>query len=146
MSLRQSLSLALNRKKIRGTVNLSYDYANSSYELNSDLSRRTYSWEMGSDARWTISPRLIIGADGTYRINGGYSIPIKNPILINAYVELFLFAKKDLSLQLRAYDLLDQQQSVNLLVTANSVTQQSSNRVGRYVLLTLKYSLSRFGG
>ncbi|AIM38133.1 hypothetical protein KO02_16700 [Sphingobacterium sp. ML3W] len=146
ISLRQSLSLALNRKKIRGAVNLSYDYANSSYELNSDLSRRTYSWDMGTDARWTISPRLIIGADGSYRINAGYSIPIKNPILINAYVELFLFAKKELSMKLHGYDLLDQQQSVNLLVTANSITQQTSNRVGRYVLLTLKYNLSRFGG
>lgn len=146
IALRQSLSLALNRKTIRGTVKLSYGHANSQYELNSDLSRRTYSWEMGTDARWTISPRLVIGADASYRINGGYSIPVRNPILINAYTELFLLPNKDFSLRLQGYDLLDQQQSVNLMLMDNSITQRTSSRIGRYVLLTAKYSLSRFGG
>lgn len=145
ITLRQSLSLALNKKTIRGNVNLSYGYANSLYDLNSYLSRRTYSWEMGTDARWTISTRLILGADGSYRINGGYSILIKNPILINAYMEFFLLPNKDFILRLQGYDLLNQQQSVNLLVMDNSITQRTSSRIGRFIQLTAKYNLSRFG-
>ncbi|MEN5232895.1 TonB-dependent receptor [Sphingobacterium faecium] len=145
ISLRQSLGVALNSKKIRGSVNLNYSCENIRYELNNDLNRRTYTWETSSNARWTISSRLAIGADASYRINGGYTIPIKNPIMLNASTELFLFANKELSLQLFAYDLLDQQQSIYMLVTPNSVTQRTQNRIGRYIQLTAQYNLSHFG-
>ncbi|MNY47677.1 hypothetical protein D3C86_1829630 [compost metagenome] len=65
--------------------------------------------------------------------------------MLNASAELFLLANKELSLQLFAYDLLDQQQSIQMLVTPNSVTQRTQNRIGRYIQLTAQYNLSRFG-
>lgn len=143
--LSQNLSLSLNKEKLRWTVNLNYYAANSTYELNNALRSHIYTWEVSSDARWTISPRWIVGADCSYRINGGYTVPIKNPLIMNAYTEFYLTSKKDLSLQLQGYDLLGQQQSVYLLATANSVTQRTFNPMGRYVQLTAKFNLSRFG-
>lgn len=142
----QNFSVALNKQKFRGTVNLNYYATKSTYELHAGLQSRIETWEMSSDVRWTVFHWLIVGADGNYRINSGYSVPIKNPILINASLELYLTKRKELSIQLQGYDLLDQQQAVNLLISPNSVTQRSFNRIGRYVLLTAKYSLSRFGG
>ncbi|MDH5825822.1 outer membrane beta-barrel protein [Sphingobacterium faecium] len=143
--LSQSLSLSLSKAKLRWTANLNYYDANSTYGFNNTLRSHTYTWEISSDARWTISPRWIVGVYGSYRINGGYTVPIKNPLIMNAYTELYLTAKKDLSLQLQGYDLLAQQQSVYLLATANSVTQRTFNPMGRYVQLTAKFNLSRFG-
>ncbi|UIR57390.1 TonB-dependent receptor family protein [Sphingobacterium sp. SRCM116780] len=144
--LSQNLSVVLNKTKFRGTLNLNYYITNSTYKLNHSLRSYTSTLEINSDARWTIFPSLIVGAGVNYRMNGGYRIPIKNPILINASVELFLTAKKELSIQLQGYDLLDQQQSVNLMISNNNITQQTFNRIGRYVLLIVKYNLSRFGG
>ncbi|WP_400261344.1 hypothetical protein ACFX5U_15630 [Sphingobacterium sp. SG20118] len=143
--LSQNLSFTLNREKLRWTANLNYYAAKSTYELNEAIRSHTYTWEMSSDARWTISPRWIVGADCSYRINGGYTVPIKNPLIMNAYAEIYLTVKKDLSLQLQGYDLLGQQQSVYLLATANSVTQRTFNPMGRYLQITVKFNLSRFG-
>jgi len=142
----QNLLVSCNKEKLRSTLNLNYYATKSTAGVNSVLKNHITTWEMSGNARWTIFPWLIVGADGSYRIDSGYSIPIKNPILINAFMELYLTKRKELSVQLQAYDLLDQQQDVALMVSSNAITQRSFNRIGRYALLTVKYSLSRFGG
>ena len=142
----QNLALSCNKEKLRSNLNFNYYATKSTAGLNSTLRNYITTWEMSSNARWTIFPWLIVGADGSYRINSGYSIPIKNPMLINAFMELYLTKRKELSVQLQAYDLLDQQQAVALMVSSNAVTQRSFNRIGRYALLAVKYDLSRFGG
>ncbi|MGA6118303.1 outer membrane beta-barrel protein [Sphingobacterium anhuiense] len=142
----QNLSVSFNKEKFQSTLNFNYYATKSTAGVNSVLQNRITTWEMSGNARWTISPWLIAGVDGNYRINKGYSIPIKNPILVNGFMELYLTKRKELSVQLQAYDLLDQQQAVALMVSSNAVTQRSFNRIGRYALLTVKYNLSRFGG
>ncbi|MFD2904865.1 outer membrane beta-barrel protein [Sphingobacterium anhuiense] len=142
----QHLSLSCNKEKLRSTLNFNYYATKSTAGVNSVLQNRIATWEISGHARWTIFPWLIAGGDGSYRINSGYSIPIKNPILVNAFMELYLTKRKELSVQVQVYDLLDQQQAVALMVSSNAVTQRSFNRIGRYALLTVKYNLSRFGG
>ncbi|MGJ1322840.1 outer membrane beta-barrel protein [Sphingobacterium faecium] len=142
----QNLALALNKRKINGATTINYYSTKSSYTGTSSLGNHISTLELSSNVRWTIFPQFVISADCNYRINSGYPIPIKNPVLINAYMELFLTKRKELSLQLQGYDLLDQQQSVNLLLGTNTITQRTTNRIGRYMLLTAKYNLSRFGG
>lgn len=142
----QNLSVSYNKEKLRSTLNFNYYATKSTAGVNSVLQNHITTWEMSGNARWTIFPWLILGADGNYRINSGYSIPIKNPILINAFMELYITKRREFNVQLQAYDLLDQQQAIALMVSSNAVTQRSFNRIVRYAMLTVKYNLSNFGG
>lgn len=145
-SLSQSIGLAVNSKKLSGTVAVYYARNANAYQLDSITRMTISSWDMSADINYTLSSRLRFGLSGSYRINQGYTVPINNPFLINVYGEWFVSARKDLSIELQAYDLLDQQQSVYQSVTANSISQRTMNRIGRYVTLGIKYDLSRFGG
>lgn len=142
----QNMGFDLNTKKFRGAVHVNYNVTQSRYELNVGLRSHIRTWEISGDTHWIISSVLTLSAEGNYRLNRGYTIPVKNTILLNVATELFLTARRELSLQLRGYDLLDQQQSINVQVTAQGVTQQTLNRIGRYGELSVKYNLSRFGG
>lgn len=146
VSWSQNLSVALNKERLHATADVNYYSTNSTYTLNRNLNSRIYTWNFSGGFSWTILPQLLLGTDCNYVINGGYRIPVNNPVLINASLELYLTPNKELSILLQGYDLLDQQQSVNLSIGTNSITQSRYNRIGRYVLLTAKYNLSRFGG
>ncbi|UZJ63241.1 hypothetical protein OKW96_12005 [Sphingobacterium sp. KU25419] len=136
----------LNKQKINGSASLNYYSTTSRYTGTGSLHNHVTTLEISSNARWIIFPQFVISADCNYRINSGYPIPIKNPVLINAYMELFLTKRKELSLKVQGYDLLDQQQSVSLLLGTNTITQKTTNRIGCYMLLTAKYNLSHFRG
>lgn len=101
--------------------------------------------DMSSNARWTILPSFITSADLYYRINKGYSIALKNPVILNVSVEFYLIARSELNILFQCNDLLDQQQSVNLVFNCNSIKQRRTNRIGRYVLLRLNITFPVLG-
>ncbi|WP_407428477.1 hypothetical protein [Arcticibacter sp.] len=136
--LSQNLSIALNKEKFRGTVNTNYHLTNTSFWLNQETEQSDFDSGMEQQCRWNILSNLILNTDCAYRINMAYRIPIRNPVLINAVIELFLTKRKAFSLQLSVFDLLDQHQFVNLLLNVSTVTKRTTNHICCYLLLIVQ--------
>jgi len=146
VSFSQDLGLTMNTKIVALNAGVNYSLGTNSYTLGSFEGSRISSMDFRGDVKFTFSALFKAGVDGSYRINRGYTIPVNNPVVINAFAEWYITKSKALSFSLWAYDLLDQQNAVGQIVTSNSITQRKMNRIGRYLMLSVKVNISRFGG
>ncbi|MCY7291603.1 MAG: outer membrane beta-barrel family protein, partial [Ferruginibacter sp.] len=90
---------------------------------------------------------FILSYDLEKTINSGYADNVvANPFIINATLEKQLLKKKNASLKLQAFDLLNENTNVNRTVTAFSVTDSRVNRLQRYFMLSFVFRFSKFDG
>jgi hypothetical protein len=98
------------------------------------------------DCNYTITRNLKINVNTAKTFNSGIQNSLsKNPFIVNVTLKQTLFKKKAGSIELQAFDLLNQSNSLIRTVTANSITDSRLNYVTRYFKLTLAVRLSKFG-
>ncbi|TWR30593.1 outer membrane beta-barrel protein [Mucilaginibacter pallidiroseus] len=80
--------------------------------------------------------------------NYGYasSVNIKNPNLVNVYVERRFLKDHRGTIRLAAYDLLNENTGFSTSTNGSIVTQSNVNRLGRYFLATFTFRLQKFSG
>jgi hypothetical protein len=105
--------------------------------LTLGLTGKNYFWK-----DWTLS------YDFTRTVNYGYdaSLDVKNPNILNAYVERRFLKDHRGTFRLSAFDLFNQNTGYTSVVNGNITTQSSVNRLGRYYLLTFTLRLQKFAG
>ena len=89
---------------------------------------------------------LSLNVNAAKRINNGYALNAINPLLIGAGVETLFLKNRIASLTLQANDLLNQGNTLNRVVTNNSVIDSKSTQVTRYVVMNFSMRLQNFGG
>ena len=106
----------------------------------------TFNNRAGGSVKWTIgSTGIEVGTEANYQWYNGYTTP-QNPQLVwNANVSVPLF-KRQATLSLRAYDLLDQAKNLQVAVTDNYYQETLNNTLGRYVMLSFTWRFGSFGG
>ncbi len=119
-----------------------YSLSKASYETRNN--REIHSIAPTFIGSVNITPNTIFGADLSKTFNSGYGPNInENPFIINAYVEQRFFKDQRASIRLQAFDMLDQQISLNRTVS-DIITDTRTNRLGRYFMFTLTYKLEKF--
>lgn len=105
--------------------------------LNLGVNGKNYFWK-----DWTLS------YDFTKQLNYGYdeSINVKNPNLLNAYVERRFLKDHRGTLRLSAFDLFNENTGFSTVTNGSIVTQTNTNRLGRYYLLSFTLRLQKFSG
>jgi hypothetical protein len=76
--------------------------------------------------------------------NYGYLVPVHNPSILNLYLERRFLKNNMATARLAAFDIFNQNTGYNTAITASTITQTSTNRLGRYYLLTITLRLQRF--
>ena len=106
----------------------------------------TFNNRAGGSVKWTIgSTGIEVGTEANYQWYNGYTTP-QNPQLVwNANVSVPLF-KRQATLSLRAYDLLDQAKNLQVAMTDNYYQETLNNTLGRYVMLSFTWRFGSFGG
>ncbi|MEB0263853.1 outer membrane beta-barrel protein [Mucilaginibacter sp. 10I4] len=101
------------------------------------LNGKNYVWK-----DWTIS------YDYTKTLNYGYdaALNIKNPNILNTYLERRFLKDHRGTLRLAAYDLFNENTGFATTTNGSTVTQTNVNRLGRYYLLTFTLRLQKFSG
>ncbi|TFF40317.1 hypothetical protein E2R66_03445 [Mucilaginibacter psychrotolerans] len=105
--------------------------------LNLGASGKNYFWK-----DWTLS------YDYTKTLNYGYdeSLQIRNPNILNAYVERRFLKDHRGTLRFAAYDLFNENTGFSSVTTGSTVTQTNVNKLGRYFLLSFTLRLQKFSG
>lgn len=102
---------------------------------NIGLSGKNYLWK-----NWTVS------YDYTKTLNYGYTVPVTNPNILTMYLERRFLKNNMATIRLSGVDLFNQNAGYSLTSSANSLTETSANRLGRYYLLTFNIRLQKFAG
>jgi hypothetical protein len=106
-----------------------------------------YSESVSTDITGYTNTGWILAADFDYTYSGnhaaGYntSVPLFNPSIAKQFLK-----NKAGELRLTIFDLFNQNQSVTRTVTGNTIQDQRTNVLTRYVLLTFTYNLRQFAG
>lgn len=131
-------------------TNVSGEYR---YNLNrnnnasaSNLDHRNFSY--GGSFVITTPWGMTIGSDIEQQSRRGYSDASMNTnhLIWNASISQRFLPYRQLTISLRAVDILDERDDVNRSVSAVSRTDTKSEMVRSYVLLTANWRFGRFGG
>jgi hypothetical protein len=107
------------------------------HSIDLGINGKNYIWK-----DWTFS------YDYTKTLNYGYSssLNVKNPNILNAYIERRFLKDHRGTLRFAAYDLFNENTGFSVVNTGGATTQTNINRLGRYALLTFTFRLQKFSG
>jgi len=126
----------------RYSLNKSTNSLNTAFNQNTNINSvdlgingKNYFWK-----DWTFS------YDYTKTLNYGYTIPVKNPNIFNAYVERRFLKDNRGTLRFAAYDILNENTGFSFVQNGSTTTESNVNKLGRYFLVTFTFRLSKFSG
>ena len=115
--------------------------AKSWYTINSIQTNTTWNNQASASMNWTIPGGITLVSDFNYNWYRGYTTPQEDEYILNAEISKLLF-KKQFTLSLKAYDILNQSKNLSVSDSSNYHTETWNNTLGRYVILSLTW---RFG-
>ena len=124
-----SLNQALNR-----------NYVNSRYFANATL--HLGSWTLGSSFNWRVYDEDLYGQGA--QTSGEAAVPGRNVARWDARVSRRLLDDRA-EFELRAYDLLNQNQAVNISNSASYIQESRTESLGQYLMVRVMYRLGLRG-
>lgn len=128
---------------------ISYDMNKSNNTLPGSLSSNIKTTALSIDGKLFLlkSKTLTIGYSASKNYIKGINTNVsKNPLVVNAYIEQEFFKKKNGILRISAFDLFDQNNFINRVVTQNAITDTRTNALSRYALVSFVLNLQKWTG
>lgn len=146
LNLSQSVRAGMNTQKVSMETAVTYSYNGNEYTLATSRPRNIENWSFMAQSKVRPLKFLSVNVNASKRINNGYALNATNPLLIGAGLETLFLKNNMASLTLQANDLLNQGNTLNRVVTNNSVIDSKSSQVTRYVVMNFSMRLQNFGG
>ena len=135
------------KKWLETTIAANYSLNSNKNSLQTDLNSNVETWTLSNNSRFFIPHDIIASYDLEKSFNSGLSTNVnKNPLIINATLEKQLLSKKNLSLKVQGFDLLNQNIGVSRTIGSNGYTDTRTNRLGRYYMFSMIFRLNKFKG
>ena len=117
------------------------------YTVMTDNTNDNATWnnQIQSTFNWTVGETgLVIKSDYSYNWYNGYTTQLSPEHILNAEISQLLF-KKQFTLALRGYDILNQTKNLSVSDTDNYHQETWNNTLGRYIILSLTWRFGNFG-
>jgi hypothetical protein len=145
-NISQAVIMRMNLKGFVLSGDANYSYSSNRYSLSLGTLKDIQIYEFNLNAKTYLTRSLVIGLDGSKRINIGYALMAENPLILNASIQKSFLKKQQATLKLQAYDLLNQGNNLMRSFSNNSITDSKSNQITRYFQLSFNINLQQFGG
>jgi hypothetical protein len=122
------------------------ELTSASYSLNKELDNKYYNYSGFARIgyRPTDNWSFTVSGDITYYTASSFDDPLTIPLL-KAEVTRYIFKNQRGAISLNGFDLLDKNKALSRTSQLNSLIEQRSNIIGRYVMLSFSYKLNRAG-
>jgi hypothetical protein len=147
-SFRQRLGLDLNPKEwLEITPNIRYNTSKTDFSLASSRDNKNSNLALSVEGKTFFIKTLFLSYDVSKNYVKGISANIaNNPFIVNAGITKEFFKKRNGSLSLRVYDLLNQNNFVSRRVTENAIIDTRSNALSQYFILSVRWSPQKWSG
>lgn len=153
MHASQSVRLTYRREweskwNIEANVNSSVRYNHSRSTNTSASNLDTYGFSYGGNFVLRMPWGMTLSSDISEQCRRGYTDANMNTneLLWNATLSQRLLKQKNLTLSVRAIDILNEREDVSRNISATARTDSRSERVRSYVLFSVNYRFGKFGG
>ncbi len=114
------------------------------YTVQADVDA-TWSNQVNASINWTLGDTGIdLGTDLDYNWYRGYTTDQPSEFVWNASASVLVF-KRQATLSLKAYDILDQAKNLTVASAENYYSEVRNNTLGRYIILSLTWRFGNFG-
>ena len=142
--LRNSLEIGVdNREKDRIDVraSVSFNFNDVAYSLNQELDRGYVNSQYRAEATWHIGDAWTLESDFRHRVfDQGLFGRARNVARWDAAISRRVLDERA-EIELRAYDLLNQNQGVAITNSANYIQESRTDSLGQYFMLRVMYRL-----
>jgi hypothetical protein len=146
LSMMDRLRLTYRNDHIEVTASARTRFSKPWYTIATASENATWANQLQSTLNWTPGQiGLTMKADVDYNRYRGYTTPRDDEFIINAEISQLLF-KKQFTLALKVYDLLNQAKNLSVTDTDDYHQEVYNNTLGRYVILSLTWRFGTFGG
>jgi hypothetical protein len=134
-----------NNKWLEFGLEANYTMTSSRNLVNANTHSDFSSWVLSNNLMMTLFKNLVIKYDYELIINKGLDLSVnKNINLLNIVVEKKILKKKNLFLAFGAYNVFNQQFSLNRQVLGNSIIDSRSAQLSGYFICSLTYKWNKF--
>ena len=106
----------------------------------------TWNNRVNGSFKWTVgNSGLEFSTDASYNWYRGYTTEQPSTLIWNASISQQIF-RKQATIALKAYDILDRATNLTVSDTANYHSEVRNNTLGRYIMLTFTWRFGTFGG
>ncbi|MCD6347817.1 MAG: outer membrane beta-barrel protein [Bacteroidales bacterium] len=125
----------------------SISLTDAKYSLQESLNNRYTDFAYYTELRFNPNDHwnFFVSADVTNYNDKSFGSSISIP-LIGAEVSYFFLKNKRASISIQGADLLNKNKGIQRVSEMNYLRETRSNIIGRYVMLSFKYRLNKFGG
>ena len=125
---------------------VSYDVTTSTNTLTA-YNTNTKTFALSMDGRMYFLKTFMFGYSASKNFVSGISSNVtKNPFVVNATIEKEFFKKHNGILSIQMFDLLDQNNFVNRVITPTGFTDTKTNALSRYVMVSFRLNLQKWSG
>lgn len=135
-----------NADKLSVTVGASVKFTDARYSLQGSLNNKYHNIGYFADLNYTPHEKwnLSFNADVSNYNSQSFKQSITIPLL-QAEVSHFFMKANRASISVKAFDLLNKNSGLTRVSEMNYLQQTQSNIIGRYVMVSFKYKLSKLG-
>ncbi|NDW08774.1 outer membrane beta-barrel protein [Dysgonomonas sp. 520] len=147
LTIGESLNLSFSSDKFNFYVTPSVSYSVATNNLTSQKNISSTGVNMNGSFSWTLPLDFKLSSDVSFSYNDGYSSDFKKTSLVwNATLSKLFLRKKKGTLKFSVYDILDDRNNVMRSVTGSGITDNRTNTINRYCMLSFIYKFNIFKG
>lgn len=133
------------KKWLESSAGANFTLNDVKYSLTPASNSSAKFWTLTHSSRLFFKHDFILSYDLEKDIYAGYGVDA-SPLIINSTLEKQFLKKKNASLKLQGFDLLNENINVTRNVKDNSITDTRTNRLRRYFMLSFVFRFSKFDG
>lgn len=147
LRLGERLRLTLRQEIFDININGSINYSRSRSEMIETANMNTFNFSYGLSTNWNLECGLSFSTNLSMNSRRGYSAQTMNTneLIWNANVSYKFLRKRNLTVSLNAYDLLQQRSNISRSISAYSRRDTETNAINSFVMLHVIYRLNVFG-
>ena len=145
MNIMQMLRLTYRNDFVELIAGGRTNVSKSWYTLESANANATWNNNVSFEMNWTLPFGMNLISNLNYNWYNGYTTAQKPEFILNAEITQ-LVLKKQATIAIRAYDLLNQAKNLMVTDASNYHQETRNNTLGRYVVVSFTWRFGTFGG
>jgi len=145
INLSNGFRFSLNEKKFSVNSSVSYSFSSNTYSILNQNIKNVQVLALNGGASWIPSKRFRLNASASKSLNFGYNLNAGNPLLVNMGMNTNFLKDNRLSFAVQANDLFNQGALFQTSISNNSISENRTRFISRFVQATLTYNISTFG-
>ncbi len=146
INLSNTLAAGMYQKTYSFNVSGSYAYSSNTYSISNQNIKNIQTVGLNANGTWLPDPKFKINASVSKNLNLGFKLNAGNPLLVNLGVNRNFLKNDALTIGVQANDLFNQGTLFKGTVDNNSINENRTQFISRFVRATVTYYLNRFDG